>query len=802
MRKLSLLILGAFCFTSTLYAQSDRLSEQAGKYTKVKPIEGGFAFVLENGYATVTAYSPTIVRVRVTKAPPVQDFSYAIDDLSTHGTFLHLSEGGDGAVLRTDSLVIRVNKSPFRVTFFTAGGALLSGDDTTLGVSWEGNQVTSYRHMAPDEKFIGWGEKTGPLDRRGQAFINWNTDAYGYSADRDPIYGSIPFFVAVHDSVSYGIFFDNTHKVFANFGGGVDSNMYYFGAPDGEMNYYFFGSASVGGIIRDYTSLTGRAPMPPLWSLGYQQCRWGYMTQGELLQTAANFRTKKIPADVIYCDIQYMDHYKVFTWDYTHFPNPKGMVDTLKSMGFDLVTIIDPGVKIEAGYKAYEEGVAKGYFATYPGGKPYVGTVWPGRCHFPDFTRPEVRAWWGNNFKASHTDIGIRGFWNDMNEPAVLGGKEIPTVVEFGSPEHRSTLAAVKNVFGLEMARATFEGTRQLLGQRPFNLTRASYAGVQKYSAIWTGDNNPEDEHMLLAFRLLNSLGLSGVPFTGMDIAGFSGDASPDLFMRWMSLGVYSPLYRNHTAINNRYHEPWQYGETNTLLMRQVIEQRYRLLPYLYGAFYQAHTTGMPINRMLPINFTHDSSVYKDQYGNEFQFGDNLLVCPVDSKTMVADVYLPGAGTTWYRLSTDQVFAGGQTQYVPSPLDDLPVFVRAGGIIPMQSVIQNTKEKGDGVLYLHVYRGKDSSCYTYYEDDGTSYNYDNGKFYLRTIRYQPQSSSLILDAARAGYPTRFSKVRVIFHGMDTWDHVKINGTPTTVTKDQKLYFVDFNNSNDPITIQW
>jgi alpha-glucosidase len=272
--------------------------------------------------------------------------------------------------------------------------------------------------------------------------------------------------------------------------------------------------------------------------------------------------------------------------------------------------------------------------------------------------------------------------------------------------------------------------------------------------------------------------------------------------MRWMSLGVYSPLYRNHTAINNRYHEPWQYGETNTLLMRQVIEQRYRLLPYLYGAFYQAHTTGMPINRMLPINFTHDSSVYKDQYGNEFQFGDNLLVCPVDSKTMVADVYLPGTGTKWYRLSTDQVFAGGQTQYVPSPLDDLPVFVRAGGIIPMQRVIQNTKEAGDGILYLHVYRGTDSSSYTYYEDDGTSYHYENGKFYLRTIRYQPAASRILLDGAKADYPTRFVRVRVIFHGMSSWDHVKINGTPVAVTKDQKLYFVDFNNSNDPITIQW
>lgn len=798
MIKSSLLIMAALGAALAVSGQTDRLSEQAGKCTRTQPIPGGYAFDLENGYARITAYSPTTVRVRVTKNAPGPDFSYAIDDLTPHGAFLRLEDKGTEDVLTTDSLTVRVTKSPFRVSFFNSRGERLSADDATLGVSWWGNEVTDYRQMAPDEHFIGWGEKTGSIDRRGQSFINWNTDSYGYATDKDPIYGSIPFFVGVHGGTCYGIFFDNTRKVFANFGGGADRELYYFGAPDGEMNYYFFGASTVGGIIRDYTALTGRAPMPPLWSLGYQQSRWGYMSEHELLETASTFREKKIPADVIYLDIQYMDHYKVFTWDKTKFPRPHWMIDSLKRMGFDLVTIIDPGVKIEPGYRAYEEGTAKGYFARYPGGRPYVGTVWPGRCNFPDFTRPEVRAWWGNNFKDSHTDNGIRGFWNDMNEPAVLGGKEIPTLVEFGPDSNRVTLNTVKNVFGLEMARATFEGTRKLLDQRPFNLTRASYAGVQKYSAVWTGDNNPQDEHMLLGYRLLNSLGLSGVPFVGMDIPSFSGDATPELFLRWMSLGVYAPLYRNHSAINNRYHEPWAYGEFNTDSIRKVIELRYRLLPYLYSAFYQAHTEGLPINRMLPIEYTYDSTVYQDAYGDEFLFGDNMLVCPVDSKTLAAQVYLPEG--EWYRFGSDQVYTGGQVQYVPSPLTDAPVFVRAGGIVPMQSVVQDTKQAGDGVLYLNVWKGAGGTHFVYYEDDGQTYGYEHGQFYKRVFRYEP--GRIVLEKAEAGYPTRFKKVRVILHGSDGWSGVKINGKAAATTRDQKLYFVEFNNSNDPITIQW
>jgi alpha-glucosidase len=325
-----------------------------------------------------------------------------------------------------------------------------------------------------------------------------------------------------------------------------------------------------------------------------------------------------------------------------------------------MVTIIDPGIKIEKGYKAYDEGLAQNHFAKYPDGRTYVGHVWPGRCHFPDFTKPSTQKWWGQSFKEAYVANGIRGFWNDMNEPAAWG-REFPNLIEFGEGKNKATLFTVKNAYGSLMSKATYEGTKALMnGERPFVLTRAAYAGIQKYSAQWTGDNISSDEHMLLGFRLLNSMGVSGVPFTGMDIGGFMGNPSPELFVRWMSLGIYSPLFRNHTHIGYNYREPWLFGEYNTDALRKILEQRYQMLPYLYSTFYTAHTSGLPINRMLPISYTYDEKVYNGKFENQFLFGDNMLVCPVESNKQTLELYLPG-NTKWYRYGSDEVFAGGKS---------------------------------------------------------------------------------------------------------------------------------------------
>jgi alpha-glucosidase len=762
MKKILLLVSGLI-YLSVLQSQPNRLSEQAGKIISNKKIPSGYEFQLSNAFARVTAYNATTIRIRVTRQKMTDDFSVAIDDLLPKGKLSDIKMSGNTYSLNTDSLTININADPFRVSVSNNRGEDLCSDEPALGISWFGNQVSCYKKMYADEKFIGLGEKTGDLNRRGNFYQNWNSDVPGYSLIQDPLYSTIPFFIGVHGKAMYGIFFDNTHKSYFNFGGGADEELFHFGADDGEMNYYFFGGSSVQQIIKDYTSLTGRTPMPPLWSLGFQQSRYGYNSQKQLLDVAKSFREKQLPADAIVSDINYMDNYKVFTWS-DKYPDVKGMMDQMKQMGFDVVTIIDPGIKVEKGYKQYDEGVANSYFAKYPDGRFYIGHVWPGRCHFPDFTKPAAVAWWGKSFKDAYVANGIRGFWNDMNEPAAWG-REFPNLIEFGDGKDKKTLFTVKNTYGLLMARATFLGTKDLLnGQRPFVLTRAAYSGVQKYSAQWTGDNVASDDHMLLGFRLLNSMGLSGVPFVGTDIGGFIGNPTAELFIRWMSLGTYSPFFRNHTAIDNNYREPWLFNDVNTDKIRKILELRYQLMPYLYSSFYEAHTSGMPINRMLPIDYTFDDSVYDGKFKNQFLFGDNMLVCPVASTQNIAEVYLPG-NESWYRFSNDtKIYQGGQSVYVASPLEDLPVFVKAGAIIPMQSVVQNTKEKGDGILYLHAWKGKSKTVFTYYEDDGNTYNYEKGDYCKREIVYDPAAATVTVGKKEGSYTSKFNKVKLILHG--------------------------------------
>ena len=788
-----------FLFSQTIIAQPNRLSEQIGAVKSVKEVPGGYRLELTNAFAKVSAYNATTIRVRVTKALPTGDQSYAIDELIPKGKFTGKADNKDEIKLFTDSLLVIIRKNPFRVQFYNKAQQLINADEDDLGISWYGNQVSCYKKLNKDEKFVGLGEKTGPLNRRGNFYQHWNSDVPGYATNADPLYSTIPFFIGIHDQLVYGIFFDNTFKSYFNFGGGADEELFHFGADDGEMNYYFFGGNTMTDIVKDYSLLTGRTTMPPLWSLGFQQSRWGYDNPDQFLDLAKNFREKKIPCDVLVSDINYMDNYKIFTWS-NKFPDVKGMMGNLKKQGFDLVTIIDPGIKIEKGYKAYEEGLANDHFVKYPNGKTFTVSVWPGRCHLPDFAKPSTRKWWGSSFKDAYVTNGVRGFWNDMNEPAGWG-REFPNLVQFGDDNNRSTLYQVKNAYGLLMAKSTYEGTRALMnGDRPFVLTRASYSGIQKYSAQWTGDNVSSDEHMMLGFRLLNSMGISGIPYVGMDIGGFIGNPSPELFIRWLSLAVYSPLFRNHTHFGYNYREPWLFGENNTNTIRGIIEQRYKLLPYLYSSFYEAHTNGLPINRMLPLNYTFEEQVYNDKFQNQFLFGQQLLVCPVESNKQVAEVYFPGK-QNWYRLSNDQKYDGGSVTFVSAPLYDPPVFVKEGAIIPMQHVIQNTKEKGDGVLILHVWKGSTTSSFVYYEDDGETYRYESGYFYKRLITYEP-SGKLRLAKKEGAYGSKFSSVQLFFHGMGNLYSAIVNGKAASLNKENNVQNLTSPLSDEPTEISW
>ncbi len=735
-------------------------------------IDNGLSITGEEGNSSITFISPSIVRVRTTRGKIEKDFSYAVIEQNKQKVTFNLNDKESQIELISDSIIVVVNKKPLRINFLNKDGSIINEDEIGLGTSWVGTEVTNYKKMQDGERFIGLGEKTGPLDRRGNGYTNWNTDDFGYHTDADPLYVSIPFYIGLHHNLAYGIFLDNTYKTLFNFGASND-RFSSFAADDGDMNYYFIHHKSVASIIESYTYLTGRTPLPPMWSLGFQQCRWSYFPDTEVLSIAKTFREKKIPADVIYLDINYMDDYKIFTWNKSHFKQPDKLISDLKNIGFRTTIIVDPGIKTEKKYKSYEEGVAQNLFVKYPDSTNYSGQVWPGWCHFPDFTQEKSRLWWGNSFKG-YVDNGIEGFWNDMNEPASWG-QFMPNNILFEYDGLKATHKRAKNIYGMEMARATYEGTKKLMnGKRPFILTRAGFAGLQRYTALWTGDNRSEDDHMLAGVRLITSLGLSGVAYVGMDVGGFTGNPSSELYQRWMTLGAFTPFYRAHTSYNTKSAEPWTFGEDAEDNVRNYIQLRYNLLPYLYSNFYEANQNGMPIARSMAIEHSFDPKIYQSEYQQQYYFGNAMLIAPFLSTQTFGKVYLPKGD--WFDFYNDKKMNGNTEFIAEAGLNRLPVYIKGGAIIPMQSPIQHTEEKGNDTLYIHLYKGSNSSSFVYYEDDGITDQSEKGKFCKRKMTYNSKSNELILDKQEGDYSSKFKIVKVLFHGFENSEKMKVNNS--------------------------
>ncbi|MCX7636722.1 MAG: glycoside hydrolase family 31 protein [Cyclobacteriaceae bacterium] len=744
------------------------LYQSAGNFQSFKQTQHGISVNSDNGFYDITFYSDWMFRI-TSGTQRKERKSYAVIRHPQAAEFY--LENHDLAITLTGKhLKITLQKYPLRVSVSTTDGRIINQDDESFGTGWIGEQVTTYKKLQDNEIFIGLGEKTGPLNRKGQGYTNWNTDAFAYHGGTDPLYCSIPFYIGIHHGLAYGIFFDNSHKTFFNFGAS-NNRFASFSADSGVMDYYFIYGPTVADILREYTGLTGRMPLPPVWSLGYQQCRYSYYPEAEVMNVARTFREKQIPCDALVLDIHYMDNYKIFTWDKARFSDPQKMIEQLKSMGFEIVLMCDPGIKAEKGYEPYEDGIAKDVFLKYPDGTCYTGQVWPGWCHFPDFSKPETRAWWKEKLKA-YTNLGVEGFWNDMNEIATWGNM-LPELVEFNFDGQPTTMREGRNVYGLLMARSSYEGASALLNKRPFNLTRSGYAGVQRYAAVWTGDNVAYDEHMLLGVRLVNSLGLSGVAFAGYDVGGFVGNADTKLFTRWFSIGSFSPFFRGHTMINTRDSEPWTYGEEAEQICRNYARFRYRLLPYLYSVFYEASQTGMPVQRSLAIDFTHDPKIYEASYQNEYLFGPNLLVAPTESTRDITKLYLPQG--QWYYLYNGALHSGNTELLIESPLHRLPVFVRAGAIIPMSQPGQNTREQSP-VIELHLYAGPDSS-FVFYQDDGETFRYRDNEFYRRSIRFSSNDRRLILEKPSGIFKPGFTTWKIIFHGFSGNPDFKLSGNP-------------------------
>lgn len=761
--------------------------------TGKKNLPNGLQLSTENELADIIVYSENTIRIRIRKKEQEkQDFSYAVICEKPLESKFECIEQNDKIILKTTAITLEITTAPVRFSFFTPEGKLINADDEAFGTSWIGNEVTTYKKMHVNEKYIGMGEKTGPLNRRGKAYTHWNTDKFGYSVDADPIYLSTPFFIGINEKLPYGIFFDNAHRSTVSFGASNDRFMY-FSAVDGEMDYYFIHHKEVAGILKSYAQLTGTMELPPLWSLGFQQCRYSYYPESEPLNAARTFREKDIPCDVIYLDIHYMDAYKVFTWHPKRFPNPLRLTDELKKLGFNMVVILDPGIKTEKGYHAYDEGVEKDYFVSYPDGSEYHGQVWPGWSAFPDFTNEEVRKWWGEKMHVL-TDSGVTGFWNDMNEPAAWG-QHLPDLIEFDYEGEGATHKKARNVYGMQMARATFEGAKNLMnGKRPFVLTRAGFCGIQRYAAVWTGDNTSSDEHMMAGIRLVNAMGLAGIANAGYDIGGFAGECHAALFARWVAIGAFSPFFRTHAMVNSRDSEPWTYGEEVEDISRNFIKLRYKLMPYIYSCFYEASNNGMPVARSLAIDYTHDENIYSSAFQNQYLFGPSILVIPAESHKEYVKVYLPEG--KWYDMFTDTVYHGKSSHIVELHKETLPLYIKAGSIIAMQSEVPNLKEKPEDTLFIHLYEGANHE-FVYYEDDGETFNHQNGVFYKRKVVHLHEDNKLVFEATEGSYDSHFKKVRLFFHGFGKYKNsVRKNSKEMDITLEH-ISFVEPLSDFDP-----
>jgi len=736
----------------------------------------------------ISPLTPGIVRVRATfsgqPAEPGHSWAIAKEDWKAFPwTF---SESAEAIVISTGQIEVRIKRDPLLIDFVDPQtGQVINADQRPLSRDPVKGRVAAFKKFGFDEHFYGLGEKAARLDKRRGRFVQWNSDTPGYVEGTDPIYQSVPFYMGLENGRAYGLFYDNSHR--SEFDLGFSGQEYAgFCAEAGEIDYYFFAGPSMRSILASYTELTGRMPMPPLWSLGNQQCRYSYYPDSLVEKVVRTFREKDLPLDVMYLDIHYMDGYRSFTWDRSRFPDPKGLMERLAKEGVRVVTIVDPGIKYqpvpndapaESRYSVFDQGLAKDYFLRRKDGSLYLGEVWPGKAVFVDYTKEDARRWWGD-LHGSFLDAGVAGFWNDMNEPSDFLDKSGATQADvvFDDRGKRTLYGRNRNTFALNMARATYEGLLRLQpDRRPFIVTRAGYAGIQRYATMWTGDNNATWDSLALSIPMFASLGLSGEAFVGSDVPGFIGRGDAELLARSYQIASLVPLCRNHAAVDVYDHEPWRYGTQAEGIVRKYLKLRYALLPFLYTTLEEAHRTGLPLFRAPLINYQEDSNFLN--MDDQFMVGDALLAAPVvRAGERGREVYLPSG--LWYDFWSGRLVEGGTSFRVEAPLDHLPLYVRGGSIIPSTEPMQHTGEKPWDPLRFDIYPDQGNAASgSLYEDDGLSQAYLRGVYRRTRLSFSRKGAvqSLELAAAEGSYspPARSFELRV--HGQAGFNKVLLDG---------------------------
>lgn len=727
---------------------------QPGRLQSAEPFESGARFRFERADLEVRFLAHDLARL--SWEPGLAPVPYSLAKTEWVEPTVDFSRSKAGRCLTSEELEVEV-RDQGEVLFRAPGGSTLRADLPPERWGESGSQRTSWNlrtHMADDERIYGLGERAAPLNRRGGSYLMWNSDPGGsYGPGKDPLYICIPAYLSLHDRGSCLVFYENPFKAVFDIGlpsgqeAALDAHF-----EDGMLRYYFIPGPPARALER-FTELTGRAGLPPRWALGYHQCRWGYKNEADVLQVLAGFKENDMPLSALHLDIDYMDGFRVFTVDKERFPDLAALAQTFAERDVKLVTILDPGVKVDPSYEVYRSGTRNKAFCKLPNGKPVIGQVWPGRSVFPDFSSPEVREWWGDHY-AFLLDQGVAGIWHDMNEPTSFtswGDMTLPLEtrheMEGRSGDHRQG----HNLYGLLMNRAGHDALRRLRPEnRPWIITRSGWAGVQRYAWNWTGDTETSWGALRMTIPTVLGLGLTGLPFSGPDVGGFSGTPTAEQYVRWFQLAAFLPYFRTHSAIGLPPREPWVYGEPYTSILRDILKLRYSLAPYIYTLAWEAARTGNPPVRPL---FWLDPGE-KDLWDVEdaFLLGDCLLVAPVvEAGCLEREVRLPVGG--WYDFWSGRLVEGNGQVKLEAPLECIPLLARAGSILPLEE---------DGKLLLHVYPdGEGRAGGLLYSDAGDGY----GPSRLDRFTLAPTLAGPELSREEEGvYPFPYTEIVIQIHG--------------------------------------
>jgi alpha-glucosidase len=789
------LILASVAPVSQLHAQGGgRTYRTLGDVQRVQRSSAGVLLRAQHGSALVESIAGVGVRVRVRFGDSLATSSATFPTLRSLATGdtppalgqATVREAGDTVIVSAEGMEVRALRHPLRLVVRDGAGRELLHE--SFGAATYSGRVVHYVRDLPRTRYYALGEQPVGMLRNGGVFPFWNTDRFAYGVGETPIYSSMPFYIGVSDGVAHGVLYDNPFRGEMEFANRLPGSIGYTaegGVDGGELRFYVIAGPELDAVLGHFTRLTGRMPVPPRWALGNQQSRYSYYPDSQVMNVATEFRRRDIPLDVLYLDIHHMDGYRVFTWNPERFPQPKRMLDSLAAMGVKVVTIVDPGVKKDSTFRLYRDGLARHAFVTTPDGATAFGKVWPDTSAFPDFSRADVRRWWGDA-QGALTGAGVRGIWNDMNEPSSFFGLTLSELAQFDGDGQPGTHLEYHNQYGMLMARASYEGLRRLHpDERPFVIIRAGYTGMQRYTSIWTGDNRSTWDHLRVSIPMVLSLGLSGQPFSGSDIGGFTGTPSGELYGRWLQSAALLPFFRTHSSVDVPRREPWVYGAERERANRATIRLRSRLLPALYTAFNQHARSGAPVVRPVFWSQLADSAAL--EVNDQYLLGDHLLAAPVtDSAADARSVYLPAG--RWYRLGNDSTYAGAQRVRVSAPealrdggdttgLRGLPIFARAGAVVPMQAVLPYDGARRLDTLELHVWPAATAPVRSeLYEDAGDGYAYERGDYRLTTFTSSGGTNGATsITLARDG---RFAGARtfaITMHAVDGPRTVMVDG---------------------------